>query len=50
MFKNNWTNVLGLFSLVFVISLGLVERSDVRGQDCQQPASVPACTRKKIVG
>jgi hypothetical protein len=44
MFKNNWIKVLGLFLLVLFTSLWLERHNDVRGQDCQQPASVPACS------
>lgn len=46
MFKNNWIRNLNLLLFVFVISLGIVGYGDVKGQgsDCQQPASVPACS------
>lgn len=46
MFKNNWIKVLSLFLFVFVISLWI--NGDVRGQDCQQPASVPACSGNNV--
>ena len=46
MFKNNWIKFLSLFLFVFAISLGIVGYGVVkgRGSDCQQPASVPACS------
>ena len=46
MFKNNWIRNLSLFLFVFVISLWI--NGDVRGQDCQQPDSVPACSGNNV--
>lgn len=48
MFKDNWIKVLGLFVLVLFTSLWVERHIDVRGQDCQQPASVPACSGNNL--
>jgi len=44
MSKNNWVKFVVLFVLVSVISTWIDRHGYALGQDCQQPASVPACT------